>query len=420
MTRRNKRYRNKSSPQTTSSPKKQRSHTPDKQPGLVEQTESDISDLSNLSNPSSDIVTPTPTSFADMATADQSQSQAQTIISQTADNSNCRSSAGSSPDIHTGHPDESASGYVQNNPVGNPAQLDHLSSSQMNMSQTMVPPPVPSGFISQPAMETQVYMPPGPHMNFPQQMLHFPNQLHQMPQPPRLSDDDILRVATQMKSLLRDEINDLVDVRVAQKIEPLKNELAEVKKALSDLQRTVSDMSTKTDDLEQYSRRSCLRISGIAERDDEDVTQLVLNLANRVGADIDQDDIDRAHRVGRKMNAAETGEATGRPRRQNFRREIIVKFHSHGARLQLLKGRAKLREERANIYINEDLTKFRRTLFYESRQLKKNKSIKKTWVYGGNVYIQDLNDSKLCVTSFSDLEALRVRSNQVGPPRRQI
>lgn len=113
MTRRNKRYRNKSSPQTTSSPKKQRSHTPDKQPGLVEQTESDISDLSNLSNPSSDIVTPTPASFADMATADQSQSQVQTIISQTADNSNSRSSAGSSPDIHTGHPDESASGYCR-------------------------------------------------------------------------------------------------------------------------------------------------------------------------------------------------------------------------------------------------------------------------------------------------------------------
>ena len=71
MTRRsNKRYRNKSSPQTTSSSKKQRNHTPDKQPGLAEQTESDISDLSNLSNPRSDIVTPTPTSFADMAAAD--------------------------------------------------------------------------------------------------------------------------------------------------------------------------------------------------------------------------------------------------------------------------------------------------------------------------------------------------------------
>ena len=41
-------------------------------------------------------------------------------------------------------------------------------------------------------------------------------------------------------------------------------------------------MPVKTDDLEQYSRRSCPRIAGIAERDDEDVTQLVLNLANRV------------------------------------------------------------------------------------------------------------------------------------------
>ena len=72
-------------------------------------------------------------------------------------------------------------------------------------------------------------------------------------------------------------------------------------------------MPVKTDDLDQYSRRSCPQIAGIAERDDEDVTQLVLNLANRVGAETDQCDIDRAHRVGKKRNAAETGEATGRP-----------------------------------------------------------------------------------------------------------
>ncbi|MEW8546071.1 MAG: hypothetical protein AB2693_21325, partial [Candidatus Thiodiazotropha sp.] len=326
----------------------------------------------------------------------------------------------SSPDLHTGHPDESAGGYAQNNSVMSPSQFDRLPSSQINMSQTMIPPPIPSGFIGQPAMEPQMYMPPGPPLNFPQQMMPFPNQMQQMPQLPRLSNDDILRVAIQVKSLLRDELNNLVDAKVAEKIEPLKNELVEVKKALSELQQTVSDMTSKTDDLEQYSRRSCLRISGIAERDDEDVTQLVLNLANRVGANVDQGDIDRAHRVGKTRNVTEIGAATARPRRQNISREIIVKFHSHGARLQFLKGRAKLREERANIFIKEDLTKFRRTLSYEARQLKKTKSIKKTWVYSGNVYIQDLNDSKLCVTSMSDLDTFRARKTPAGRPGRPV
>ena len=96
------------------------------------------------------------------------------------------------------------------------------------------------------------------------------------------------------------------------------------------------------------------------------------------------------------MLVGKTGEATGRPRRQNSSREIIVKFHSHGARLQLLKGRAKLREERANIYINEDLTKSRRTIFYRVRtdlekSLKMTLVLENSWNYKKVQFVLELS-----------------------------
>ena len=89
--------------------------------------------------------------------------------------------------------------------------------------------------------------------------------------------------------------------------------------------------SIRNDDLEQYTRRSCLRISGIPETQNEDTTHHVLILAGEVGADISIDDIDRSHRVGRfqehNANEDDFGDIRDEPS-QSFRsREIIVKFN---------------------------------------------------------------------------------------------
>ena len=101
----------------------------------------------------------------------------------------------------------------------------------------------------------------------------------------------------------------------------------------------------------QYSRRMCLRISGIPEAENEDVTKLVLDFANRVNANVGPSDMDRAHRVGRSVSTYDGNERSSR------RREIIIKFTNSSGRLSLLKGRAKLREDHVtNVFINEDST----------------------------------------------------------------
>ena len=153
-----------------------------------------------------------------------------------------------------------------------------------------------------------------------------------------------------------------------------------------------------------------MRISGIPDTQNEDTIQYVLNLAGEAGADISIDDIDRSHRVDRfqehNANEDDFGDISDEPV-QSFRsREIIVKFNNYSARLNLLKGRATLRERKRKVYINKDLTKARKNLSFECRNLKKDRKSKvsKTWVFSDNVFLQDNLDNKICVTCLYDLD----------------
>lgn len=150
----------------------------------------------------------------------------------------------------------------------------------------------------------------------------------------------------------------------------------------------------------------CLRISGIAETEREDINKTVLDFAARVNANVGPEDIDRVHRVGKVSGANENNGA-----RTTRSREIIIKFTNSTARLSLLKGRAKLREQNVrNIYINEDLTPARKQLAYECRRIKRFRSskIKKTWVFAGYPHILDDSGNRVKITCLSDLDNYQV------------
>lgn len=55
----------------------------------------------------------------------------------------------------------------------------------------------------------------------------------------------------------------------------------------------------RIDDLEQYSRRNCLKFRGIPESKDEDTDQLIIKSCNEtLGVMVESTDISRSHRVG--------------------------------------------------------------------------------------------------------------------------
>ena len=140
-----------------------------------------------------------------------------------------------------------------------------------------------------------------------------------------------------------------------ERIQNLENTVSEMSNLVSNLldknavlNSSVDFLKAQSDQHEQYSRRSCLRIDGIAkvnnETSDECVAKVV-QVCNDLNLNISADDIDRAHRVGKE------------------RKTMIVKFFSFGKRTALYKARKKAKD---NIKIYLDLTKKRLKLLDEA------------------------------------------------------
>ena len=81
----------------------------------------------------------------------------------------------------------------------------------------------------------------------------------------------------------------------------------------------IEQLETKLDDIEMYSRRNLIRVNGLLEKDGESTDELVLGVAKVMGVDLDINEIDRSHRVGRREG--DNGE--------KFDRAIIVKLTSY-------------------------------------------------------------------------------------------
>ena len=241
---------------------------------------------------------------------------------------------------------------------------------------------------------------------------------------PGLSEQDVIRVASMVKQMLHQEIDQIVQIKVDNATQSLTSELKvhhEKYKELEDrcrlLEHEVHGLKVKHDDAEQYSRRMCLRLAGLPETEHEDVHKLVLEFADKVQANISPVDIDRVHRIGKTNSSNSADEAAGGAR-SRLGREIIIKFTNSSARLRLLKGRARLREDGVkNIFINEDLTPARKKLAFECRKIKrlKNSVIKKTWIYAGYPHILDTSGNKRKITCLSDLNDYQVTDATAQP-----
>lgn len=157
-----------------------------------------------------------------------------------------------------------------------------------------------------------------------------------------------------------------------------------LKTALDDRDKKIERLEGRIDDLEQYQRRQCLRIFGCTEEEGENTDDIVLKVAEKVGANIEIGDIDRSHRVGRQQ-------VTGRPR------AIIVKFVSYRKRSEVFRSKRNLKG--TGITIREDLTRARHQLLREA--ITKH-GVNNVWTQDGVVIIKEGN-AKRRLRSLSEL-----------------
>ena len=165
----------------------------------------------------------------------------------------------------------------------------------------------------------------------------------------------------------------------------LNKQISALQTDLNEKNRYISTLEERIDDLEQYSRRNCLVITGIPEKEDEKTDEIILDIAKKqLNVDLQPTDIDRSHRI-----------PGGPIRRGNEKsRNIVVKFSTYNARRRVIEQKSRLKSMNNRIFINEQLTKKRSELYYEARKLVKARKVKQAWTYDGRVLVRN-NDDKV-------------------------
>lgn len=161
----------------------------------------------------------------------------------------------------------------------------------------------------------------------------------------------------------------------------------------------IEDLETRLEEMEQYSRRTCLKFSGIPEakeNETEDTDQLVLQVINEsILKNIDEKlslkHIGRSHRLGK--------------RNPDVPRNIIVRFSTYRYRALVYRNKRNLKERNDNpnnkskIYVNEALTARRVNLFKKARKLYNDKLIKNCWTSDGRIFVRNKSDTQTVLIS---------------------
>ena len=127
------------------------------------------------------------------------------------------------------------------------------------------------------------------------------------PQPPQslFTDNDVQRLASAVKTImiddLRRELKSELQLYVNHITTPLYSEIDKLKFENFNLKKSMNELPTrfdkKVDDLEQHSRKSCIRISGVPQSNEEDTTKIVCDIASKLDVKVEPNDISVSHRL---------------------------------------------------------------------------------------------------------------------------
>ena len=141
--------------------------------------------------------------------------------------------------------------------------------------------------------------------------------------------------------------------------------------------RRIDKLEYLVDRQEQYSRRNCLLVHGIADINDENTDDLVLKTINeKLDIDITENEIDRSHRIGKKKDGQ-------RPR------PIIVKLRRYNTRKKVSASKRKLKG--TGVSIAESLSVKRMEQLNKARE---EHSFTNVWTTDGRILFKRPNENK--------------------------
>ena len=215
----------------------------------------------------------------------------------------------------------------------------------------------------------------------------------------------------EVRNAIHQQKAELTDVKTALAItkkqhEEMETELTAVRKKINDQEEEIAELYDLQDELEQYTRKNSLEIHGVPESAYTSTEEVVLKLPEALNVAVKPEDVEISHKLNRKGV-----------------KPIIVKFQSHKVKSSMYKERAKLkhvgvsdlfpyssaatRVESERIYLNENLTSYRRGILKEANQKRKDGLVLSAWSMDGKIFVKTSPDGRpIRIYDKSDLENL--------------
>ena len=165
--------------------------------------------------------------------------------------------------------------------------------------------------------------------------------------------------------------------------------LESLRKKVAEQRDEIYELYDQQDNLEQYTRKNSLEIHGISEDIYTSTEEVIIKLGEQLQVPISPGDIDISHKL-----------STGK----NKPKSIIVQFISHKKKTQLCKKRTELKKIKLSdmfpglssaanakskgIFINENLTPYRKNIMKKANQLKKDNLLQSAWTLDGKMYVK--------------------------------
>ena len=218
------------------------------------------------------------------------------------------------------------------------------------------------------------------------------------PSAPTLPSDKMLFSKEEIDALVARAVEDAIRSVTAlfnQKMDELNEKCAAQEDEINYLKERMKKMELAHNHLEQYSRRSHLRIKGLHLDSSTDCKTAVASFINSHLKDKDgipfavsKSDMDAAHTLPSRRpslrRSDEVSDAVPPPP------TIIVRFHSRDMRDAIIRSRRQLKEKEKRVSITEDLTSKNAKLVAD---LKKIPGVEASWSWGGKVYAKHSGSS---------------------------
>ena len=183
----------------------------------------------------------------------------------------------------------------------------------------------------------------------------------------------------------------------------IESELTSAKKTVNEQEEEIAELYELQDSLEQYTRKNSLEIHGIPENAYTTTEEVVLKLAEALNVPVNPHDIEISHKLKRKSN-----------------KPIIVKFVSHKVKTNLYRARTKLKNVSVSslfpslsaagragsnrIYLNENLTSYRRKIVNRANAMRNDGLLLSVWTMDGEIYVKTSPEGR--PTQINELEDL--------------